>query len=293
VRGKSVGLSINTEFVGDTILQQEFMRLAREIPLTTQEASSQVRVRQLRKAAEEIVIRRTVLRQMAVQRGLHISTREMDAERIRRMGSSACGARANEALETELLIERLYMVLTKHVPRPGRAEVESFYRANQAQFYLPERVFAAHIIKNIYSADDVSPVQAVLLQAESELAMGKPFAQVADRYSDCRGGGGAIGWVARGEMVEEFDEVIFSLKTGGRSGIFRTVFGVHLATVLDRKDTGVQRLEEVRREIAHQLFEARRHAVIDAAVAKALQDSRISVVPEPQRTVESTKETRR
>jgi hypothetical protein len=40
------------------------------------------------------------------------------------MGSSMCGARVNEAMQTELLIERLCMVLTKHVPRSDRAEVE-------------------------------------------------------------------------------------------------------------------------------------------------------------------------
>ena len=73
---------------------------------------------------------------------------------------------------------------------------------------------------------------------EQELRNGAAFAEVADRYSDCPGSGGDIGWFPRGEMVPEFDEVVFALAPGENSEVFRTRFGFHIVRVLERKASG-------------------------------------------------------
>ncbi len=156
--------------------------------------------------------------------------------------------------------------------------MEQFYRANPQQFYQPEKVHAAHIIKNIEAPADEPDARSALISAQLELTSGKPFAKVADRYSDC-GGGGLLGWIARGEMVEEFDEVVFSLKKGECSDIFRTVFGLHIATVLGRKAAGVSPFEEIRLSLSRSLFEQKKQAVIQRVLHDAMQRSRITVAP--------------
>lgn len=167
-----------------------------------------------------------------------------------------------EAIHEDLLLDRITADLTKHVPRPGRSEAEHFYRANPHLFRVSEAVEAAHILREVGSPDDESVARAALEQAEAELHKGKPFAQVANQWSACKGVGGTVGWVARGQMVQEFEDVVFALQPGRRSEIFRTVFGLHIASVTRRRQAGMTPFDDVRQKIARQLFgDAKHHAL--------------------------------
>jgi parvulin-like peptidyl-prolyl isomerase len=59
-------------------------------------------------------------------------------------------------------------------------------------------------------------------------------------------------------MVPEFDEVVFNLEPGERSGVFRTVFGYHIARLLDRRPEGVADFQEVKNRIAAVLHEQKK-----------------------------------
>ena len=159
------------------------------------------------------------------------------------------------------------VLLTRHVPRPSRAEVQDFYHRHRPLYFLPEAVHAAHIVRNVNSEAEEMDAREALRQAEAELARGKAFAQVADRFSDCKGVGGSVGWVVRGQMVPEFEEVVFALEVGRCSHLFRTVFGLHLATVLNKRPDGYRPFEDVRPEIAARLLAERREHVLQQAVA--------------------------
>lgn len=275
-----MALLVNGEYLADREFIEEFQRLQGET------LGVQSSVELLRHTAEERVIQRTLLRQMAVRAGFMVSAEEIEIERRRRWGSSnnnICGAGIIVALEAGLLIAKMSAHLTKHVLRPSRADVERFYKSNLAKFYQSERVQVSHIVKNIEEPSAEDAGREVMEKAEQELGAGKSFAKVADFYSDCTGSGGAIGWIARGEMVEEFEEVVFALKKDERSPIFRTVFGWHIATVTGRKAAGTRPLEEVRMELARGIYEARRYDAITAAVAEVARWSSIVPTPEDER----------
>jgi peptidyl-prolyl cis-trans isomerase C len=275
-----VALLVNGEYIADREFIEEFQRLQGEASV------GQTPVELLRHTAEERVIQRTLLRQMAFHAGFSVSNEEIEVERRRRWGSSnnsICGAGIIAALEADLLIARMSAQLTKHVPRPSRADVERFYKSNLEEFQQPERVQVSHIVKNVEEPSAATAAREVMAKAEQELAAGKPFAKVAEFYSDCKGSGGGIGWVARGEMVEEFEQIVFALKKGERSPIFRSVFGWHIATVTGRKAAGTRPLEEVRMELARGIYEARRHDAIAAAVAEVARRSSIVPAPEDER----------
>ena len=227
-----MALLVNGEYVADREFMEEFQRLQGE------DFGEQSSVERLRHTAEERVIQRTLLRQMAVHAGFTVSAEEIETERRRRWGSSnnsICGAGIIAVLEADLLTAKMSAQLTKHVFRPSRADVERFYKSTLAQFHQPERVQVSHIVKNVEEPSAEVVAREVIAKAEQELVAGKPFAKVAELYSDCKGSGGSIGWIARGEMVEEFEEVVFALKKNERSPIFRSVFGWHIATVTGGK----------------------------------------------------------
>lgn len=270
---------VNGEYVGDELLFQEFRHLGGD-RLNPRDAEAPQKIETLQRAAEEHVLNRTLLRQMALQQNFGVSAEEVEAERLRRWGSSSntiCGTGVFRAIEAELLVARMCAALTKHVLRPTRVEVERFYHANPKRFYQSERVHAAHIIKNVDRPEVEPEARAILVTAAAELDSGRSFAKVADRYSDCGGVGGSLGWIARGEMVEEFDQVVFALQEGERSAIFPTIFGLHIGTVLGRKPAGIQPFEEIRQPLARSLFEESRQAAIELAVAAAARRSTITV----------------
>jgi len=276
-----LALIVNGEYVSDSLLFEELQRLGSSAS-PTDETTSRHEAEMLQHIAEQRVIHRVLLRQMALREGIQISDVEVETERRRRWGSSTnaiCGTGVQQSFRDELLVARMCDRLTKHVPRPTRLEVERFYQANREKFYRPDRVHAAHIIRNVDRPEAEGEARAALEAAEVELAAGKPFAKVANRYSDCQGAGGDLGWITRGEMVDEFDDVVFALKRGERSPIFRTVFGLHIATVLDRRAAGAQPLDEIRHSLALSLFEGRRQNEIDRVLTHAMRQSQIQVAP--------------
>jgi parvulin-like peptidyl-prolyl isomerase len=91
--------------------------------------------------------------------------------------------------------------------------------------------------------------------------------------SDCAGNGGELDWFGRGEMVQAFEDAVFSLDTNEVSGIIRTEFGFHLAKVLERRPAGIRRLEEVTDQISKLLLEEKKqkriHQYVDNLRARA------------------------
>ncbi len=71
---------------------------------------------------------------------------------------------------------------------------------------------------------------------KSEIENGATFEGVAQEHSKCPSGsqGGDLGKFGPGEMVPEFDEVVFSGDVGVLYGPIKTQFGYHLLEVMCR-----------------------------------------------------------
>jgi parvulin-like peptidyl-prolyl isomerase len=144
------------------------------------------------------------------------------------------------------------------VSKPNKQEVAAYYRKFPQFFEAPEMIRAAHIVKNVDENATEQQAEAAILEVEKELNAGGDFALLADRYSDCPGKGGDLGFFARGEMVEEFEQVVFPLRPGEVSGVFRSVFGFHIAKLLERRPPGLRPLSEVRERIEQGLWQDRK-----------------------------------
>lgn len=73
---------------------------------------------------------------------------------------------------------------------------------------------------------------------KKEIEAGADFADVARQHSNCPSGeqGGDLGEFGRGQMVREFDEVVFSGELHKVHGPVRTQFGYHLLEITSRTD---------------------------------------------------------
>ena len=71
---------------------------------------------------------------------------------------------------------------------------------------------------------------------KAQIEGGADFAEVAKANSKCPSGrqGGDLGEFGPGQMVKEFDEVVFSADIGSLQGPVKTQFGYHLLEVTSR-----------------------------------------------------------
>lgn len=75
-------------------------------------------------------------------------------------------------------------------------------------------------------------------QLKSEIQTGADFAQLAAEHSLCPSGkqGGDLGQFSQGQMVKEFDDVVFNEAVGEVHGPVKTQFGYHLLEVTARSE---------------------------------------------------------
>jgi peptidyl-prolyl cis-trans isomerase C len=80
------------------------------------------------------------------------------------------------------------------------------------------------------------PSEQTCLELKSKIAEGADFGDVARAHSECPSGkrGGDLGEFGRGQMVREFEEVVFSAPIGEVQGPVETQFGFHLIEVTQR-----------------------------------------------------------
>ncbi len=276
---------VNGERIEDQAIREE----ARSIRPKLVEAMSgedsrniEARVKQW---ARENVIERILLQQAALSDPEPVPAEVIEQHlaeiRPENGGCIAPGteAQARQEIEYRFRIDRLFNRACAHLAEPRHKDITEFYRKHRDEFQSEEMVHAAHIVKNVDEQQDEAAARAGIDAAAVELvAPGADFAEVADRLSDCPGRGGDLGWFARGQMVDEFDAIAFSLEPGQVSPIFRSPFGFHIAKVLARRPAGPLALEDVKEKISETLMQEKRQKLIEQYLDKLWSAAKIEDV---------------
>ena len=73
---------------------------------------------------------------------------------------------------------------------------------------------------------------------KERIEAGADFAEMAREHSQCPSGqqGGELGEFSPGQMVPEFDQVVFTEEVGKVHGPIQTQFGFHLVEITNRAD---------------------------------------------------------
>lgn len=75
-------------------------------------------------------------------------------------------------------------------------------------------------------------------ELKQQIEGGADFAEIAQAHSSCPSGqkGGDLGQFGPGQMVKEFDEVVFSGELNQVHGPVQTQFGYHLLEITERSE---------------------------------------------------------
>jgi len=166
------------------------------------------------------------------------------------MSEKELRAQIKEGLAIRELLE--HQVIEKIVV-PDK-EIRAYFDENPDYFKQPERYHTRHILVTVEEgADDARKAEArkKIEGIQKRLEKGEDFAALAKEYSDCpsKEKGGDLGYVSKGQMVKPFEDAVFALKPGERSGIVETKFGYHLIEVLEIQPPGDVPYDSVKGQI--------------------------------------------
>jgi parvulin-like peptidyl-prolyl isomerase len=260
-----MALIIEGERIEDSLIQQEVERLRPHYEQVFADKDPDQRDAQLLEWSRENVIERILLKQHAEKNAEPVPADQVSAvlqqlteqagglEQLKKQFSADSEEQIKEQLELDMKIERAISQLCKDIDKPGKDALSDFYEQNKEQLTKPEEIRVAHIVKHIDGRVDDATAHDAIKKAHEELSAGGVFEAVALKYSDCPDNGGDLGYIARGRMVEEFEDVVFNLGQNQISDIFQTRFGYHIAKVYDRKPQAIPQLEEVEEQIVNEL----------------------------------------
>lgn len=162
-------------------------------------------------------------------------------------------------------------------------EVLRYYNANKDQYRTKERVHARHILISILNkpANEVPALKAKAEDVLKQIKAGADFAKLAEKYSDDKTNaskGGDLGWVVRGQMTPEFENVTFSLKPGQTSDVVTVNYGFHIVQVLEKEQGRLRPVAEVKNEIVTTL----KNQMASDRVQTLTDQARAELVKAPQ-----------
>lgn len=114
---------------------------------------------------------------------------------------------------------------------------------------MPDKgsVHVAHILLRLGQKASYHEQEVVERRIDSiyqALCKGADFADLAKKCSDDKGSavnGGTLAWFTKGQTVQAFEKVAFSLRKGEISRPFMSEFGYHIVKLLDKHDDGNQK----------------------------------------------------
>jgi peptidyl-prolyl cis-trans isomerase C len=264
------GEEITTEMV-DRMFRGMFAQQIAQVPPDQIEAAQ-------RQAASAIVgelIAKTLLSNAATAAKLEVSEEDVAEALAEVQGMLPPGATMEQYLTAmgqteeglkadiagELSIQKLVEGQTADVAAPTDEAVKNFYDENEERFKAPESVKARHILVSIEGADTEEALAEKKSKADDIRkqvleAKGANFEDLAKTMSDGPSGprGGDLGEFGRGQMVPEFDAVVFTMKPGEVSEVVKTQFGYHVIKVDEVNEARTLPYDEVKEQLSEQML---------------------------------------
>ena len=275
-------VTVNNDVFDHDLCMFQLQRLAQEKPGISEKDA--------KKEVAENLIKHAIIKQHAKKKIATVPTQQVDRELERlkqnypneaefhRMCqlNNTSEALIREELEDSIKIDLFLRDLTKLVPPPPTHIMKKYYERERKVSVKPKEIHAAHIVKKP-DASQPEIVYNEMLKIRKSLLNGAEFAAVADEHSSCDEEGGDIGYFSRGQMVEEFDVIAFSMEVGEISPIFQTPFGYHIVTVYDIREPQRLSFEECKDDIKAEIISKLNEECINKWLEKERPKAKIKI----------------
>jgi peptidyl-prolyl cis-trans isomerase C len=229
--------TILSSFDGQTITLGEFNQLWDQIP-----ADSKLQLTK-RNVLDQIISEKLLI-QEAKNRGL-----EQDKNVLEQIKNTT------EQILVQSLIEKEII---------GKVKVEdqealTYYEENKGNFITKEQVYLYNILVE---------TEEVAKDILEKLKAGGDFIEIAKEKSTgpSAAQGGDLGYVSKGDLIPEIENVVFALKIGSISDIIKSQYGFHILKVTDKKPEVLKTFEEVKEEITKTLLSTKQKEAFDKLI---------------------------
>jgi len=284
---------VNDEVVTETDLDVALSSSIDELQKEYSGAELQAKIETARKECLDQIIDDKLILQEAKKRGITAADAEVD-ERLKEIKSHFPSEDAfyaevqKSGVSTELLKKRYgeNIMMGKLVNHEVRdkvvvipTEIEDYYKKHAEELKAPDSVHLRTIMLR-FSADNTE--DAVKQKAEDVVKLareGRDFGELAKLYS--QGGraeeNGDFGFVDRGQMREDFEKVIFTLKPGEVSDPVKADVGYYIFKVEEKRESHVRSLSEARADIENIIFREKAQRRYQEWIAKLKRDAFIQI----------------
>lgn len=171
-----------------------------------------------------------------------------------------------EQILVQVLIEREILDKIK----VNDEEVLEYYEQNKDGFTEKEQVHLYNIL-----LETEEEAQDVLEQLEaggdfSEIAIEKSAGPSATQ-------GGDLGYLTRGTIIPEIEEVVFALVLEELSEVIKTDFGFHILKITEKKPETIKALEEVKEDIIQTLLPDKQKVAFENLLEELKSKSEIEI----------------
>jgi parvulin-like peptidyl-prolyl isomerase len=161
-----------------------------------------------------------------------------------------------------LMISKVYEQVVGRKCAVTDDEAAAYYRQNTARFMLPEQMRTSIITIGV---DRSAPprewerARHVADDLARRIAEGASFEALAREHSSdpSKAKGGDLGFVHRGQMIDEFERALTPLRPGQVSPVVQTIYGFHLLRLVEIRSATQKTFAEMKSTIVRDLTETR------------------------------------
>jgi len=171
-----------------------------------------------------------------------------------------------EQILVQVLIEREILDKIK----VNDEEILEYYEQNKDSFTEKEQVHLYNIL-----LETEEEAQDILEQ----LMAGVDFSEIAKERSTgpSAAQGGDLGYLSKGTIIPEIEEVVFALELEELSEVIKTDFGFHILKITEKKPETVKTLEEVKEDIIQILLPDKQKEAFENLLEELKSKSEIEI----------------
>jgi len=158
-----------------------------------------------------------------------------------------------EELRQDLLNKKIITKVFEGMPPISFNDTMAYYESHRNEFIRPRMVQLRQIVTR--SREDAEKILDRLAKGDAMEKLAKEYSITPEAKN-----GGILGWVAKGELEENIEEIVFALPINKKSPILESPYGYHIFEVLSISDEGFKTLPEAKAEIESILTLQKREA---------------------------------
>lgn len=290
-----MALIINHETIDDEVIEEEFRHIKGHFERTLQVACCE-RDPEFRTMAKDNITSRALLQHEAMRRFPDVGDGEIQ-ERLVKLIEAAGGedkfyagiglpfkdeAAVRGNVATGVRLDKTLAQVYAPEPDPDEAALRAHYEANKNLFLTDEQIRASHISLNLGGAKSRTEVYSQMRELREKARAGADFDALGAEHNSNKDMSPDLGWFKRGEFMEEFEAIAFSMDIGEISPVFVTQLGFHICKLTDRRPAVPKPFDEVKDQVKVRILEEHRDRRFNEFVEELKKAAKIEDTDPPE-----------